>query len=100
MASSTVDRETLLQNMRAAVSTLTSGLANWSIDDMLAPRAENCEHEILPKSMGIPPSTNQQFREFFEGNMRDVMSDVKVRLTLPMPAIHPCHRSSGVLMSV
>lgn len=76
------DRETILTNMHAAVGTLISGLEDWDVDKILAPRAEDCVQKVYPKTMEMAPMSNDAFRAFFEGGLKDTFWDVKVRQPL------------------
>jgi ketosteroid isomerase-like protein len=58
----TGSKSELLQTALAAVD----GYNKWDIDAILAPRADSCTQEILPKSLGRPLLNNKDYRAYFE----------------------------------
>lgn len=52
--------------MQATANAWLTGLEHWNVEELVAPRADDCLHEIYPTTMGIPPSSNEDFRAFFE----------------------------------
>jgi len=38
------------------------GFNDWTIEAILAPRAPDCTHHVLPATIGRPPMTNEQFQ--------------------------------------
>ena len=48
--------------LRTANSVI-NGYNAWTLETILAPRAPECVHEMLPESLGIPPSTNNEYAE-------------------------------------
>lgn len=52
--------------MRATAGAWLTGFKHWNVEELVAPRADDCLHEIYPTTIGLPPSTNADFRAFFE----------------------------------
>ena len=54
------------ETMKATADAWLTGFKNWDVEALVAPRADDCIHEIYPTTLEIPPSTNADFRAFFE----------------------------------
>ena len=57
----------LLANMRATTESLVMAFDGpWSLEAALAPRAPECEHTVLPSSLGIPKRNNGEWTAYFK----------------------------------
>jgi ketosteroid isomerase-like protein len=57
----TESKSQLLQTALAAID----GYNKWDIDAIMAPRADHCMQEILPKSLDRPLMNNTEYRTYF-----------------------------------
>lgn len=68
----------LAANMRAATEELVMGFdGKWETEKVMAPRAEDCIHEILPASLGIPTKSNAEWAKRFDG-IKHLILEAKV----------------------
>lgn len=51
--------------LEATIHRIVDAYNSWDIDAIMAPRAPECIHEILPLSLKQPPLTNEQYRAHF-----------------------------------
>lgn len=57
----------LSANMRATTEALVMAFDGpWSLEAALAPRAPECEHTILPSSLGTPKRNNAEWATYFK----------------------------------
>lgn len=54
---------------------------DWDIEAILAPRADSCQHAILPASLGIPKKDNAAFAKRI-GHVKHLIKDAKVKKAL------------------
>ena len=54
------------------------GYERWEVEAVMAPRAGNCTHQILPKSLGRQPQNNTEYRQYF-ATVTPLFKDFKVR---------------------
>lgn len=85
------------ETMKATADAWLTGFKHWDVEELVAPRADDCVHEIYPTTMGIPPSTNADFRAFFEPLKS--FKDAKVRHFPLFVQITHCRRSLRSLTS-
>lgn len=52
--------------MKATANAWLTGFKHWDVEELVAPRADQCLHEIYPTTMSISPATNSDFRALFE----------------------------------
>ena len=65
-------------NMRAATERLVMSFnGQWKTEEAIAPRAENCMHEILPASLGIPKKNNADWATRLDG-IKHLILEAKV----------------------
>ncbi|KIX04250.1 uncharacterized protein Z518_07804 [Rhinocladiella mackenziei CBS 650.93] len=55
-------RSQLLQVATAVVD----GFSKWTIEDVMAPRSQNCIHHMLPASLEKPPFSNDELSVWLE----------------------------------
>ncbi|KAK4894719.1 hypothetical protein LTR27_007107 [Elasticomyces elasticus] len=51
----------VLDNIKRTTQQTIDGFRKWDIDAIMAPRAENCTYQALPKSLGLPPHNNKDY---------------------------------------
>ncbi|TKA65024.1 hypothetical protein B0A55_10565 [Friedmanniomyces simplex] len=59
----------LLDNMKRTAKAVVDGYNKWDIDAIMAVRADNCIHHVLPKSLGREPRNNEDYRKYFASIM-------------------------------
>ncbi|KAK3706625.1 hypothetical protein LTR37_012634 [Vermiconidia calcicola] len=68
----------LAECMRATTETLVKAFdGRWSLEEALAPRSAECEHIILPASLGIGKRNNDEWAEHFRG-VKDLITEAKM----------------------
>ena len=69
---------TLAANMKAAAEALVYSFNDkWETEKSLAPRAPECQHEMLPKAIGLPSKTNEEWAARFD-RIKHIILDGKV----------------------
>ncbi|KAK3684537.1 hypothetical protein LTR37_020179 [Vermiconidia calcicola] len=68
----------VLDNMKRTTQATIDGYRKFEIDAIMAPRADDCVYEALPKSMGAPALDNESYREFFSTQVIPLFEDFKV----------------------
>jgi len=51
--------------MELTAHTLVDAYSRWDIEAIMAPRAEDCVHQLLPLSLGRKPMNNSEYRKYF-----------------------------------
>ncbi|KAK4906881.1 hypothetical protein LTR49_024031 [Elasticomyces elasticus] len=74
----------VLDNIKRTTQQTIDGFRKWDIDAIMAPRADNCTYQALPKSLGLPPLNNKEYREWYTAEIIPLMQnfDVEVHTTL------------------
>ena len=68
----------LSTNMRKTTEALVYAFdGQWSAEEAVAPRAPDCEHYILPTSLGVPKRNNEQFVTWLK-RIEHLITDAKV----------------------
>lgn len=65
------------QAQRRLAEEFVQGYSDFTVESLLKPRAENCEHHMLPTNLNRPVRTNQDYEKFF-GVLKENMSDFEV----------------------
>lgn len=68
----------LASNMKKTSDAFLAAFDSWTTEAVMAVRATECEHIMLPASLGVPKKNNDEFREHFE-QVEGSLSNVKVR---------------------
>ncbi|KAK4550078.1 hypothetical protein LTR36_003045 [Oleoguttula mirabilis] len=53
-----------LENMKRTTQAVLEAIRSFQVEEALALRTDDCMHQMLPKSVGRPPMSNQEFREW------------------------------------
>jgi hypothetical protein len=59
----------ILDSMKATAHAAIDGFNQWDIDAIMMPRAENCTHLVLPRSLGRKELNNEGYRPYFAAIM-------------------------------
>lgn len=86
------------ETMRATADAWLTGFKHWNVDELVAPRADDCLHEIYPTTLGLPPSTNADFRAFFEPLKS--FKDTEVSGQCAWPMLHEKIANDGTQVKV
>ncbi|KAK6429374.1 hypothetical protein LTR95_014478 [Oleoguttula sp. CCFEE 5521] len=65
--------------MRETSNAFLAAFATWKTEPIMALRAPECVHDMLPASLNRPSKNNEQFRAYFNGVER-AMHDVKMEM--------------------
>lgn len=70
-----------LSNQKATTAALIEGYNAWDIEAILAPRAPDCLHQVLPASIKREPASNEEYRRTFVGGFGPLFKNFKVRFS-------------------
>lgn len=54
----------VIENMKHTTRAVLESYEKWEIEAIMAPRDDNCIHQILPMSLERPPRNNEEFRGY------------------------------------
>jgi hypothetical protein len=78
-----------LDSIKRGTEATIRGYRKWDVDAILAPRAENCTYHLLPESIGVPPRSNAEYREWYTTQIIPLFKEFKVSDAYPL--VVACH---------
>jgi hypothetical protein len=76
----------VLANMKQYTKRLLDAYAAWNLDAILADRAEECVYHARPETIGMPPRTNAEYRQWYTSEIMPLMKEgIKVRTESTLP---------------
>lgn len=55
-----------LENMKRTAQAVLDSYRKWDIEAIMAQRSDDCVYQMLPKSLGRPLTSNEEYREMFK----------------------------------
>ncbi len=70
--------DNMLEAMKRTVEAMLAAYNRLDFDAIVADRTEDCIHQILPATLGVPALDNGAFQQFFQGQLMRVFQRLTV----------------------